>query len=428
MSTAAVTLSNDDTAFYRNRKTYLVYPLIVFPFITALFWILGGGKGERYLAEEEAAGRAGSSGFNASMPNAKGGSISSREIVNPAYGKAAAGQVLSAFTASKHDSAFKGIKELPVKPATYTGAADQTFGTHASSLATGGSMAPKQQSASYSARPTGSTGKSTRRSNSGKGYYYVAPGTQPNYYAGLGTDQQIDAQLRSYKAINTQSASRTTANQPTGDAIFANRVEEEDTRTANVLVSDNLTATRLSESANAADAFFTAPTSGSRRQGERAVLSRDNSYGSKKTVAWMIPVVVHGDQAFKSGNTVKLRLTKEISADGITIPANTILHAICQTSEDRLRMDVRSLQLNGQLIPLDLEVYDIDGIAGVNMPGLSNQVGGQLQSSAIQGLQVPGVGGLVNTVANQARTSASNSARQTTVRLKAGYNLYLKAQ
>lgn len=91
-------------------------------------------------------------------------------------------------------------------------------------------------------------------------------------------------------------------------------------------------------------------------------------------------------------------------------------------------MDVRSLQLNGQLIPLDLEVYDIDGIAGVNMPGLSNQVGGQLQSSAIQGLQVPGVGGLVNTVANQARTSASNSARQTTVRLKAGYNLYLKAQ
>ncbi|GAB3788634.1 conjugative transposon protein TraM [Spirosoma horti] len=427
MSTAAVTLSNDDTAFNRNRKTYLVYPLIVFPFITALFWILGGGKGERYLAEEEAAGRAGSSGFNASMPNAKGGSINGREIDNPAYGKAAVGQVLSAFTASKHDSAFKGIKELPVKPATYTGAADQTFGNHASSLATGGSMAPKQQSASYTARPIGSSGKSTRRSNSGKGYYYVAPGTQPNYYAGSGTDQQIDAQLRSYQAKSAQPVSRTGANQPVGEAISTDRVGE-DTRAANVLVSDNLTATRLSESANSADAFFTAPTSGSRRQAERAVLSGGNSYGSKKTVAWMIPVVVHEDQTFKSGNTVKLRLTKEISADGITIPANTILHAICQTSDDRLRMVVRSLQLNGQLIPLDLEVYDIDGIAGVNMPGLSNPVGGQLQSSAIQGLQVPGVGGLVNTVANQARMSASNSARQPTVRLKAGYNLYLKAQ
>ncbi|WP_461129688.1 conjugative transposon protein TraM [Spirosoma aerophilum] len=193
-------------------------------------------------------------------------------------------------------------------------------------------------------------------------------------------------------------------------------------------MSDNLTATRLAEPVNAKDAFFTAPTSGSRRQAERAVLSVGNSYGSKKIVAWMIPVVVHEDQTFKSGNTVKLRLTKEISADGITIPANTILHAICQTSEDRLRMVVRSIQLNDQLIPLDLEVYDIDGIAGVNMPGLSNQTSGQLQASAVQGLQVPGIGGLVNTVASQARMSASNSLRQPTVRLKAGYNLYLKAQ
>jgi hypothetical protein len=126
---------------------------------------------------------------------------------------------------------------------------------------------------------------------------------------------------------------------------------------------------------------------------------------------------------------VKLRLLKEITADGVTIPANTILYAICHLSDDRLRLTVRSLQLSSQLIPLDLDVYDTDGSPGINVPGLvqSNQMGGQMRSSAIQGVQVPGLGGLANTVLNSARMGASSSVRQSTIRLRAGYNLFLKA-
>ncbi|MBC8152527.1 MAG: conjugative transposon protein TraM, partial [Bacteroidetes bacterium] len=108
----------------------------------------------------------------------------------------------------------------------------------------------------------------------------------------------------------------------------------------------------------------------------------------------------------------------------------TILYAICQLSDDRLRLTVRNLQLGGQLIPLDLDVYDTDGSAGINVPGLSQnaQVSGQVRSSAIQGVQLPGIGGLANSVINSARMGASNSLRQSTIRLKAGYNLFLKAQ
>jgi len=411
-------MSHSDEAFYRDRTAWLMYPVIVLPFIAALFNIFGGGKGERYITEEAALGNPGAGGFNASVPTAKNGTISGRDMQKPGYGQATR-QVLSSFTGTRRDSVSGGIHAIPVNNQPTAASTN-----HASSLAS----TPVQPVAQATYQPATRPLRGSRRA-SGKaqsGYYYNAP--KGSTYS-TASDQQLASQIRTYESArqSTGQTGNTGPNQPAGEAISANRVGE-DTRKANVLVSDNLTATRLSESANAADAFFTAPTSGSRRQAERAVLSGGNSYGSKKTVAWMIPVVVHEDQTFKGGNTVKLRLTKEISADGITIPANTILHAICQSSDDRLRMVVRSLQLNGQLIPLDLEVYDIDGIAGVNMPGLSNQVGGQLQSSAIQGLQVPGVGGLVNTVANQARMSASNSARQPTVRLKAGYNLYLKAQ
>lgn len=419
MSTS-ISMSHSDEAFYRDRTAWLMYPVIVLPFIAALFYIFGGGKGERYIAEEAALGKPGSGGFNASVPTAKNGTISGRDMQKPGYGQATR-QVLSSFTGTRRDSVSGGIHAIPANNQPTAASTN-----HASSLA---SATPQPVNvAPTSNQPANRPLRGSKRAlgKAQSGYYYNAP--KGSTYS-TASDQQLASQIRTYESArqSTGQSANLSQNQPTGDAMSVNRVGE-DTRAANILVSDNLTATRLSESANAADAFFTAPTSGSRRQAERAVLSGGNSYGSKKTVAWMIPVVVHEDQTVKSGNTVKLRLTKEISADGITIPANTILYAICQTSDDRLRMVVRSLQLNGQLIPLDLEVYDIDGIAGVNMPGLSNQVGDQLQSSAIQGLQVPGVGGLVNTVANQARMSASNSARQPTVRLKAGYNLYLKAQ
>ena len=408
-----------DAAFFRKRQAMLVFPVIIVPFVFALFFILGGGKGERYRAEELAAGKPGAGGFNPTMPSAKAGKINGRDIEKPGYGKAA-GQVLSAFTNTRHDSSSRGMKVIPANNPAAAGNVSHTSSLNADPVATTSTSA-------YPARVTPDRISPSRRIHRGKAapvnYYYNAPKGSA-YYSG--TDRQLDSQLRTYEF--TRNAQPTpAATQPAFETPSTPALENQTGRSATVQVSDNLTATRLVEPTTA-DAFNTAPTSGSRRQAERAVLSGGSSYGSKKTVAWMIPVVVHEDQVFKSGNTVKLRLTKEITADGITIPANTILHAVCQTSEDRLRMVVRSLQLNDQLIPLDLEVYDIDGIAGVNMPGLSNNTGGQLQSSAIQGIQVPGVGGLVNTVANQARMSASNSARQPTVRLKAGYNLYLKAQ
>ena len=413
-----IAISSSDEAFYRDRQAMLVYPALVLPFLAVLFYLFGGGKGERYINEQMAAGKPGAGGFNASMPSAKSGNINGRDVETPGYGKGRIGQVLSSFSNTRRDSSTSEFKAVPVRN---TASASTN---HASSLAT--NSTPVTNAPSVRAYPVRNYPQRTKRTSTktgSGGYYYSGPG-----YANSGTDQQVASQLRTYES--TKYSAPVTApvnvNQPVGEPIYNSGVGE-GTRTANVQVSDNLTATRLAEPTNS-DAFNTAPTNGSRRQAERAVLSGGNSYGSKKTVAWMIPVVVHEDQVFKSGNTVKLRLTKEITADGITIPANTILHAVCQTSEDRLRMVVRSLQLGGQLIPLDLEVYDIDGIAGVNMPGLSNNTGGQLQSSAIQGIQVPGIGSLMNTVANQARMSASNSARQPTVRLKAGYNLYLKAQ
>lgn len=114
MNTAG-TISNSDAAFYRDRKAMLVYPLIIIPFTTALFFVLGGGKGNRYVAEDALAGKPGSGGFNATMPSAENSKINGRNIDAPGYGKAKAGQVLSSFTHTRADSSTSGLKAISVK-------------------------------------------------------------------------------------------------------------------------------------------------------------------------------------------------------------------------------------------------------------------------------------------------------------------------
>ena len=417
----AISATHSEDAFFRNRKAMLVYPVIILPFIAALFWLFGGGKGERYLAEEAAAGKAGSSGFNAQVPNAKNGAINGRDVDGPGYGKAPVGQMLSNFTNTRQDSISRGLKAIPVN-----NPAGVETTTHASSLASTPVSSGIRPYKSSNAAAIAATRPA--RTKGGKPYYYNAPGSRP-YYTASATDQQLDQQLQQYESSRTVPASAPRSAPLTSYAVSGSDGSQAAERSALVRVSDNLTASRLSDATEVESPFLTAPTGGSRTQPTRAVLSEGN-YGQKKVIAWMIPVVVHEDQAIKDGQQVKLRLLKEITADGVTIPANTILHAICQLSDDRLRLTVRSLQLGGQLIPLDLDVYDTDGSMGVNVPGLSNssQVGGQLRSSAIQGVQVPGIGTLGSTVLNSARMSASSSVRQTTIRLRAGYNLFLKAQ
>lgn len=412
----ALTANHSDAAFYRNRKAMLVYPIIVLPFLIALFWILGGGKGNRYTEQEAQVGRAGASGFNAEMPNAKTGTIEGHKVDNPAYGKSVAGQVLSSFTNTRRDSTTKGLRAMPIDNQT-----GQTSSLAAlpsgSNPANGASGSTAYKGISRNTNPNNAAVAATRPNRQQKGYYYNPPGAGQ-----AATDRQLDQQLRQYESRRELVAARA-ASIPNGGA------EPIGERPATVRVSDNGLASRLSEAAAVESPFLTAPTGGSRPQPTRAVLS-GGTYGSQKTIAWMIPVVVHEDQLLRDGEQVKLRLLKEITADGLTIPAHTILYAVCQLSNDRLRLSVRNLQLGGQLIRLDLDVYDTDGSPGINVPGLtqSGQLGGQVRSSALQGVQLPGIGGLASSVLNSARSGAAQSIRQTSIRLRAGYNLFLKAQ
>ncbi|MFC5410722.1 conjugative transposon protein TraM [Larkinella bovis] len=413
MSTATATLASSDDAFFHRRKAYLVFPVIVVPFLVALFWISSGGKG---ALQSESAANSGFRGFNMNVPSAEDSDLKQQTVEPPLVGNTG-GQTLSKFTNAEKIATSNGLRTLPNDQAT------EPTVTQAMNTA---SNPPAPQSAAPSAQHTAQPQKSRRAHKNGtqQGFQYHAP--QPYYVNSNQTDQQLENQLNSYQSVRKGAS----PNQATSLAESVPAASTTNSgRTPNFIqLADNTTASRLDRetpSPVVENPFNTAPVGGNRQQG--VVTSLQSSGYNKRSVITLIPAVVHDDQSVKAGQPVKLRLTKAVVIDGIRVPANTIVHASCLPDGDRLRLVVQNLQLGNQLIPLDLEAVDLDGGTGLNAPGLSDQLGEQLKSSAVQGVNLPTRSMLVNTVLNAARFSASSQVRQSQIHLKGGYQLHLKS-
>lgn len=115
---------------------------------------------------------------------------------------------------------------------------------------------------------------------------------------------------------------------------------------------------------------------------EETELDDDDSFGlgttgisslanSKKrnTEKLTIKVMFIDDKKVKSGDRVQIRLceNKGITVEGIHIPKGHILYANVNVG-DRVFIYVPSINVNGRILPLNLEAYDVDGLRGIYCP------------------------------------------------------------
>ena len=134
------------------------------------------------------------------------------------------------------------------------------------------------------------------------------------------------------------------------------------------------------------------------------------------------------DQKITSGQRVTLRLLEDYVEGGVRIPANTHLAAICKIG-DRLELQVRSLEMNGRIIPLALDAYDTDGLQGIYCPETSaSKNAKQASNDAIStaGTTFGGlVGDLASTVIRTGATIAKSASGELSVSVVSGYEFYL---
>ena len=134
------------------------------------------------------------------------------------------------------------------------------------------------------------------------------------------------------------------------------------------------------------------------------------------------------DQKLTSGQRVTLRLLEDYNLDGVHIPANTHLAAICKIG-DRLELQVRSLEMNGRIIPLALDAYDTDGLQGIYCPETSASKNSRTATNdaiSTAGTTFGGlVGDIASTVIRTGATIAKSATGETSVSVVSGYEFYL---
>lgn len=134
------------------------------------------------------------------------------------------------------------------------------------------------------------------------------------------------------------------------------------------------------------------------------------------------------NQKLTSGQRVTVRLLEDYVEGNVRIPANTHLAAICKIG-DRLELQIRSLEMNGRIVPLALDAYDTDGLPGIYCPETSSVKNTREVSRDALTAGTTAFGGLVGDIANTViRTGASiarNASGELSVSVVSGYEFYL---
>jgi conjugative transposon TraM protein len=100
-----------------------------------------------------------------------------------------------------------------------------------------------------------------------------------------------------------------------------------------------------------------------------------------------IQACVYNTVTLTNGQELQIRLLEPMQVGNILIPANTVITGTCRITGERLDIAINSIHYAGNIIPVELLVYDTDGQRGVSVPNsaeinTANEVASRLASSA----------------------------------------------
>lgn len=163
----------------------------------------------------------------------------------------------------------------------------------------------------------------------------------------------------------------------------------------------------------------------------------NTSVGMKRSVGKnTIAAVIAGNQSVTNGQSVKLRTTEPMWIGNRLIPRNTTVVGATRLQDERLEIEITSVETSGSIYEVKLKVYDYDGQEGINIPNsmesdalheiganMGSTMGSSINISTDAGAQIASdVGrGLINGVSQY----LTKKMRTVKVHLKSGYRVML---
>ncbi|MEA9412613.1 conjugative transposon protein TraM [Flavobacterium sp. PL02] len=180
------------------------------------------------------------------------------------------------------------------------------------------------------------------------------------------------------------------------------------------------------------DSTFLAEWSGARNRSFYTAGSSRQEVQPKNS----IKACVQQTQTIIGESLVQLRLLESAQTSGSIIPKGTILTAAAKIQTGRLQLKVTSIEVDGTIIPVEINIYDLDGQQGLPVPyspemnALSEMAGNMSQQSGTSLMLTQSAGQQIAAEMSKGVVQGisgyfSKKVRTPKVTLKAGHQVFL---
>ncbi len=407
----------------RQRKFLLVMPLLIIPFLTMAFWALGGGKNP---AASNAA--TSSSGLNMDLP---GASLKDDKALDKlGYYDKAATDSLKLREQMKNDPYFTKDVSTP----------DSVLDAIGSNIPVTTSSAPN----SYNGSGSSSTYSDP---NEAKVYEKLGQLNSAMKDAASGSNVKRNAYQNDYNSQAADIEKLEQMMQAGGNPVAGNSSGDPEIKQLNGMLEkiiDIQHPERLTDKSKASTPSST-PALTISKSTSAITTSLFDITPSKSSAGFFgindkpapetanaAKAVVHESQTLVTGAVVKMRLLSDIVVNGHRILKDHFVFGIASLNKERLEISVSSIRDGESLYPVKLEVFDMDGLAGIYIPGaIGRDVAKQSSDNALQSVSLgtvdPSLGAQAASAGIEtAKNLLSRKVKLIKVQVKAGYKILLK--
>jgi conjugative transposon TraM protein len=396
----------------RKRKMMLVLPLLLIPFLTLAFWALGGGQGNSQETNSVS-----NQGLNPKLPDAnlKEETLmdklsfynkADKDSAQLAEWKRGDPYYMQQIQIEKHRSAFE-LKEMTEATASkYNQRLNlspyaQTKQRPEDEVMQKLSLLQRQLEANTTGFPNEENGKPVYSSPP-----EIADDVKrlENMMNNMSSGSQEDPEIKQLSNVMDKIL----------DIRHPDRVKERMKEKESVGLEHVFPVLSVSSGDTTANGFF----------------GIDHDIVSIQSNA--IEAVVNENQILVNGAVIKLRLRQAIYIKGTEIPSGNFIFGTVTLNGERLDIEINSIRYGNSLFPVKMDVYDIDGLSGIYIPGaitrdvLKQSADNSLQlmelSSFDPSLKAQAAAAGINTV----KSLFSRKVKQVKVMVKAGYKVLLK--
>lgn len=361
--------------FLRKRKFFLFLPLLVLPFTTLLFWALGGGKGSDTKAGQLVV----KGGLNMQLPDAY--LKDDKSLTKLSYYEKAASDSQKLEEQLKNDPYYTGHEKTITEGLhqnTDTGLFSlkykQTFSTTNTGLNTSpyntSSTDPNEAKVYEKLNELNRAMNGTSlQSNRIKEPSTISHGNQASINS-VDIGRLEEMMNRPKNGGNDEDPEMKQLNGMMDkilDIQHPERVKERTKQTTNVSKGQVFAVTANNNIDNTSLLLSNKSIAVKDTSRSNGFFSLVDDMDNSPEQANAIQAVVHETGTVVDGATVKLRLQTDIIVNGTLIPKGCFVFGTASLNGERLNIKISSLRYKNSLFPVQLSVFDMDGMEGAHV-------------------------------------------------------------